>query len=208
MGLLSCKHLLLEASLALFLEQLYTDKRSQNEAFSITVTSTIQIMAWNALKIFKYCFSLFYKSINWQAWIVISVTPSGKVISIFRHRKWPKCYLKSVWKVIILFWKLSMVSTLGHIQFLVPRKIIPWFRRYRNEKFNTHNHWNIQLSQWQILIQRSGLVQQYTVPFNNSPTRLDLWIILNLKEFSFLCNKLLYWFKQPGGGLLQTSLTT
>jgi hypothetical protein len=87
MVLLSCKHLL-EASGSLFLEQTYPYKRSQIEAFSITITSVVyflkvQIMACSALKIFKYFVSLFYKPINWQSSIVIAVTPPRKVISIF-----------------------------------------------------------------------------------------------------------------------------
>lgn len=89
MVLFSCKHLhLLEASGALFLEHPYSDKRSQNKTFSITITSGVyflklQMMAWSVLSIFQYFVSLFYKPINWQSSIVISVTPSGKVISIF-----------------------------------------------------------------------------------------------------------------------------
>jgi hypothetical protein len=54
----------------LFLEHPYPDKRSQNETFSITITSRVyflkvQMMAWSALKIFKYFVSLFYKPITY-----------------------------------------------------------------------------------------------------------------------------------------------
>jgi hypothetical protein len=74
-----------------------------------------------------------------------SYAPGNTVISIFYTQEMAQAYLESVWKVIILFWKLNMVSILGHIHFYFPRKIIPCFRRYINEKFHIHNHWNIQL---------------------------------------------------------------